>query len=189
MKDYDKYKKDGDIHWQWYFNFSNSYKDLIDESLAPFKKVSHHDLGSLVEIGCGDGVALNFLDKSGFKCTGVEPVVTATAFANEHDVNADFYNETVEEFIKRDLSFDYLLSINVIEHVEDPTAFVALMRRIKQFGVIITDRSVPGSDISSYHNREYTPLEFEELFKDFDLKKLPLSNDEFFGYIIKNKTL
>jgi 2-polyprenyl-3-methyl-5-hydroxy-6-metoxy-1,4-benzoquinol methylase len=189
MQDYDKYKKEGDIHWKWYFTFKNSYKDLVDQALDPFRKVSKHNLGTLLEIGCGDGVALNFLSRSGFYCTGVEPVITATAFAEEHGVTAEYYNETVEEFVKRGLRFDYFFSLNVIEHVQKPEVFVELMRRVKYFGVIVTDRKQAHVDLSKYHMREYSPKEFEELFKDFDLTKLPLSNDAFFGYIIKNKTI
>jgi 2-polyprenyl-3-methyl-5-hydroxy-6-metoxy-1,4-benzoquinol methylase len=187
MKEYDKYKKDGDLHWHWYFNLKHPYKTLVDESLAPFRQVSKFDLGTLVDIGCGDGIPLSFLARTGFICTGVDPDGAATAFAEYHGVKADFFNEKAEEFVKRELEYDYLYSLNVIEHLDNPEVMVEMMRRVKNFGVIVTDRAL--GEVSPYHAREYSPVQFEALFKDFELTKLPVSDDEYFGYIIKNKLL
>lgn len=183
-KQYDKYDQ-GDIHWQWYHNTPN-YFDLVNESLAPFKGI---ELGSVIDVGCGDGLPLSFLDQWGFKCYGVDSSKTGIDYALEHNVSAEYFIQKAEEFARRGMEFDYLYSLNTIEHLDDPNAMVEIMKKIKKFGVIVTDyaKGEGSKDRNDYHNIEFTPESFKELFKDFVLEQIPISNDAFFGFKISNK--
>jgi SAM-dependent methyltransferase len=184
MREYDKYKM-GDIHWQWYYN-TPEYYDLVNESLIPFKE--NTELGSVVDIGCGDGLSLSFLDEWGYKCFGVDPSKTGIDLALEHNVSAEYFIEKAEKFKDRDIKFDYLYSMNTIEHLDDPQAMVEIMKKIKNYGVIITDWHGKHPDKKdSYHNIEFTPDSFKELFKDFNLTELSLSSPRYFGFIVRNK--
>lgn len=184
IQQYDKYQKFGDLHWQWYQSNNEGYRSLVDESLVPFQGVN---LGTVVDVGCGDGLPLFFLNQMGFRCYGVEPERDAVELAMRHNVRAEYFIETAEKFAKRGMGFDYLYCLNTIEHLDDPQSLIKIARRIRNFSVIVTDNKDTVVDRSRYHKCEFSPVEFEVLFKDFELERLPLSHPQFFGYIIKNK--
>lgn len=183
QKRYDKYSQ-GDIHWQWYHNLP-SYYQLVNESIAPFKNIP---IGTVVDVGCGDGLPLSFLDQLGFKCYGVEPEMDGINLAVAHNVTAEFFVERAEEFANRDLGFDYLFCLDTIEHLEHPEVMVKIMKRIRKFGIIITDwaGTHEEKDSSRYHNIEFTPETFAELFRGFRLDRIQISNPKYFGYMIRN---
>ncbi len=182
-KEYDKYKQYGDIHWQWYSGHAE-YNFNVDDSIRPFKLTDGQ--GTLIDIGCGDGLPLSILHELGFKCYGVDSSEEGIDLAVNHNVSAEFFIETAEKFAKRGLEFDYLYSLNTIEHLDDPSCMVDIMRKIKQFGVIVTDDGSKAAQKSEYHNIEFTDDTFRELFKDFNLEKLNIRGD-YIGYKIWNK--
>lgn len=63
-----------------------------------------------------------------------------------------------------DKSFDYVVSIDVVEHVPDDAGFVRELARIARLGVLLTTPlSCLGRDIWPYHIREYRAREFLDL--------------------------
>jgi hypothetical protein len=83
--------------------------------------------------------------------------------ARGHDMDPRLASEHVlvcplEEIPSK--SFDVVTAIDVIEHVEDPAAFVLELKRIARQGIFVT---TPNWTISRctwpYHLREYTPRE------------------------------
>lgn len=83
------------------------------------------------------------------------------------------------------MKYDCLFSLNTIEHLDDPGALVRIMRRIRKFGVIVTD--VPGTSPSKYHTHEMPENEFRHLFAEFDLEPLAIRHPEYYGFIIRPK--
>ena len=181
---YDKYERDGDIHWQWYAKNTHRYKDLVNDAIRPFIGA---DLGSVIDVGCGDGLPLSLLNDLGFKCSGVDMNEEGIKLALEHGVSAEFFIQEAERFAGRKMKFDYLFSLNTIEHLMDPKAMVEIMKNIKEFGVIITDVKNPDGRSSVYHTHEFSPEEFEDLFADLHLTRIDISDPAYFGYIVKNK--
>lgn len=168
-REYDKYNQ-GDIHWQWYHN-TPAYFQLVNESLLRFKGAER---GSVVDVGCGDALPLSFLSEWGYDCFGVDPSYEAIDLAMKHNVSAEFFVETGEKFATRGMETDYLYSLNTIEHMDDPAAMVEIMRRVRKWGIIVTDNRNASKDISPYHEREFTPEQFHELFKEFNVERLQL---------------
>lgn len=75
--------------------------------------------GRLLEIGCGAGAFLNDLSGIGFDCVAVESSKAAydlATYINSKNENVKIYSE-VRESWKAD--FDYCLSFEVLEHIED----------------------------------------------------------------------
>jgi cyclopropane fatty-acyl-phospholipid synthase-like methyltransferase len=63
-------------------------------------------------------------------------------------------------------SFDVVLAIDVIEHVEHPLGFLSELARVARIGVFLTTPNWTASrNRWSYHLREYKPREFQELTK------------------------
>lgn len=185
--DYDKYEKYGDLHWQWYNDPKHLYRELVDQSLEPFREVK--EIGTLVDIGCGDGVSMHWLNLMGFKCAGVDPSEAGVKIAlMQHNVEGEYFIEKAEGFEKREMEFDYLYSLNTIEHLDNPAVMVKIMKRIKKFGVIVTDNddTIESSKRSVYHNTQFSPTTLEDLFKGFGMERIKINHPDYFGYKIWN---
>lgn len=93
--------------------------------------------GSLLEIGSYCGLFLKQAKGSGWQCTGIEPSQWAAQYSLVQDpqmriLNAPF--QIAKESLKE--PFDVIVSWDVIEHVEDPSAFIRdTSSLLKQGGV------------------------------------------------------
>ena len=166
MSDYPKYRKNGDIHWKWYMSGNVWYSYLVNDSVAQFRGLN----GTLLDVGCGDGVSSYMLACRGFRVIGIDPESVGVRIAVDKMKYLKFKGQviTVENFVKSSVEgFDYLYSLNTIEHCEDPKVFVELMKRIKNFGIIVTDNAEVSTGKHPYHTKEFTKETLKELFKDF----------------------
>lgn len=178
---YTKYDTQGACHWNEYARKRN-YKDIVDSSLLPFKGVKK---GTLIDIGCGDGVSSCFLAKMGFEVTGVEIEPLGIKYAKEMcKEKVNWICEDAEHISTLDAEFDYLYSMNTIEHLKKPEIMVDLMKKVKKFGIIVTDDSEVSKKGNDFHEKEFNREEFKELFKDFKLEEIPMKWYKFFGYKI-----
>lgn len=181
-KEYDKYEIQKDVHWQWYAGHSE-YSFLVDDSLKAFATAP---LGTVIDVGCGDGLPLSLLTGLGFKGYGVDNSYTGIDLAVNRNVSAEFFIEKAEKFAERGLKFDYLYSLNTIEHLDNPAAMLEIMKNIKEFGVIVTDDASFHIDKDPYHSIEFTDESFRELFKEFNLEQLTVRG-KYIAYKVWNK--
>ena len=180
---YKKYEKRGSIHWKWYLGNNVGYKVLVNESIKYFP-----DKGTVVDIGCGDGLPSYLLADKGLEVTGIEPDMIGLTIARDRlsGLNFTAHETTIDDFVKEnDQRFDYLYSLNTIEHVDDEKAFVEMMNRINRFGIIITDNKDAKKRKHPYHTKEYNRESLKELFKGFKVEDIKFSdkwvNDHFIG--------
>ena len=75
----------------------------------------------LLELGCGSGYLLHRLSQAGARCTGLEPGVQAQQASSHYglEVIGDFFPSPHVEG-----PFDYVVHYCVLEHLEDPQAFL-----------------------------------------------------------------
>jgi SAM-dependent methyltransferase len=79
-----------------------------------------------IDVGCGGGYMVDAMQKLGANATGIDLDPEAIAFAKEnHHPDATYYCESVHDFAKRGLKFDFGHSSQVIEHVGEFNEFVA----------------------------------------------------------------
>ena len=105
---YDKYEKRGALHWDEYRN-NTYYKKLVDESLAPFKEVKS---GSVLDLGCGDGLVSQLLYMKGLDVTGIDSVPLGIEYAEKMcSDEIELITIYAEDFVKHLRSFDYLYSL------------------------------------------------------------------------------
>jgi len=171
MIPYDKYRKLGDVHWKWYMGDNIGYRCLIDDSLKYFS--GWHIKGTVMDIGCGDGVSSYILANKGLYVSGIDPDEIAINIATAKLKYLKFIGhcKKLEDFLKEDYNeYDYLYSVNTIEHIEDPSLFVEAMKRVKNFGVVVTDNSLGMKH--KYHNIEFTIESLKELFKDYQTEEI-----------------
>ncbi len=182
---YTKYKE-GPIHWQWYFGEGHDeYRNLVDETVELFDDVVP---GTLVDIGAGDGLVDHFLVEKGFSVTGVEPVESAIAYAKTKLPTLEVQNMTVEEFAKKNKqNFDYMLSVDTIEHVKDYGKFRDIMKFINKFAIIITDDGALSKETNEFHYKEFTIEELKKIFIGYRVEEIFLKNKKMIGVKVWKK--
>lgn len=88
--------------------------------------------GKLLDVGCGDGEALEILRDLGWQVCGVEFDSQAVDAARKR--NLDIRQGTLTDAAFPDETFDAITSSHVMEHVHDPRAFFAESRRVLRKG-------------------------------------------------------
>jgi 2-polyprenyl-6-hydroxyphenyl methylase / 3-demethylubiquinone-9 3-methyltransferase len=93
------------------------------DSLRPF-----HGL-RILDIGCGGGLVAEPMARLGGEVVGVDAsernIEIARAHARQSGVAVDYRPGTAEGLLESGARFDVVLSLEVVEHVADPAAFLA----------------------------------------------------------------
>lgn len=143
-----------------------------------------------LDVGCGAGLLCEPLARMGATVTGLdaapENIAAAKAHAQPQGLAIDYRSEAIEDFPGR--GFDLVTSLEVIEHVDDPRAFIAgLARAMADDGLMIL--STPNRTALSklmlvelaeltgriprgthHHEQFITPEELEKLLADAGLQ-------------------
>ena len=94
---------------------------------------------SILDVGCGGGLVCEPLARLGAKMSGADADAQAIEVASTHaqgqGLSISYHNKAIEEI---DQKFDVVLALEIIEHVNDPAAFVqACAARVKDGGLLI----------------------------------------------------
>jgi len=123
--------------------------------------------GLLLEIGCGAGTLLHELSRRGFECEAMETSVAALEIANYVNLGKASIHSAPQPHWEA--KFNYLLSFEVLEHIEDDRNALALWYSwLKPGGAMIL--SVPAhlkkwtaSDVWAGHFRRYEMRQLTDL--------------------------
>jgi methionine biosynthesis protein MetW len=93
--------------------------------------------GTLLDVGCGDGLMLSLLGKKGIAAEGIDASQTAVTRCIEKGMVARV------EVLSGDLpypdaAFDTVMLLDVLEHVYDPLALLREARRVAKRAVIVS---------------------------------------------------
>lgn len=125
-----------------YYNKAKEKKDWNGGDLGfalnfIFEKLEKENLNSLLELGCGRAEILNFLPLS-MKYTGLDPSSKCITELKSKDRDNSFIEGYAEEISFDDNSFDFIFSVNALEHFYDPQkSIVEMIRVAKPGGYII----------------------------------------------------
>ena len=117
--------------------YHGRWNDIYNNILEIKKNLSKNT--SILDIGCGWGLALEFFKKKGMTCYGFDPSIEAVEYANKNKLNvkhAGIKNMDVFEGKK----FNIITMLNVLEHLSDPILALKQIKKIlNKNGILIID--------------------------------------------------
>lgn len=146
--------------------------------------------GRVLEIGTGIGYGIDII------APHCEKFITIDKFTSDTTAtlpdNVEFKQATVPPLPFADETFDYVVSFQVIEHIDDDREFVKEILRVLRKGgkFIVTTPNRPMSITRNpWHVREYTSEELYMLLKGFDSVECRgvVGNERVMAYYEKNR--
>src|SRR5437016_9987878 len=113
---------------------------------------------ALLEVGCHAGVLLDRFRGQGWSVSGVEPDGSAANFARSH-YRLDVTASTLEDAGYDPGTFDAVVMLHVIEHLDDPAGTVgAIARVLRPGGFLVVETPVYATAMCSLFGRGGTNL-------------------------------
>jgi 2-polyprenyl-3-methyl-5-hydroxy-6-metoxy-1,4-benzoquinol methylase len=91
----------------------------------------------VVDLGCGGGQMLQALGRFAKSATGVDLSSNSIAFARKHFAKHTFYDEPLSTFAQRGLTYDFVFSSELLEHLADPHEFMRTVSQITRPGGLV----------------------------------------------------
>lgn len=140
-----------------------------------FKKYFPSKTLRVLDVGCGTGAVLEWVKNMGHIGEGVDNSLMALEYCREKGLKVEL--GTAESMNYQNETFDVVLALDVLEHLDDDKGAVLEIHRIlKKGGCLIA--TVPAHkqlwsyhDVALHHKRRYTQAEFSDLLKEqFQIK-------------------
>ena len=152
----------------------------IAERIARAHGRSGHDLTglALLDVGCGAGLASEAFAQMGARVTGLdaagEALEAARAHAASGGLSIDYREGTPEAIAASGASYDAVVALEVIEHVEDRNAFLAALAALARPG---------GQVFLSTLNRTARSFLMAKVGAEYVLRMLPVGTHDWRMFI------
>lgn len=149
-------------HW-WYRNRRMLIADILQHYCVP------RDV-HIADVGCGTGLLIKDLAAAGYQnIVGFDNSPVAVEFCKKRDVSNIFLSNA-EHISAADASFDVVLLLDVLEHIQDENLAISeIWRILRPDGILVV--TVPAfkflwgiNDVLSQHYRRYTLTALRKLF-------------------------
>ncbi|MBK9081531.1 MAG: bifunctional 2-polyprenyl-6-hydroxyphenol methylase/3-demethylubiquinol 3-O-methyltransferase UbiG [Rhizobiales bacterium] len=95
----------------------------------------------ILDVGCGGGILCEPLARMGAAVTGIDPapgnIGIARAHARRAGLSVDYRATTAEELAAAGETFDAVCAMEVVEHVVEPAAFLAVVASLARPGGVV----------------------------------------------------
>lgn len=161
MPEFTKYRERGAYHWQWYAENTFGYREQVDFIVRQFPRS-----GSVLDVGCGDGLIAYKLFRRGLAVTGIDPERLSIDLGYDQIGRAyrrrSPWSEVLRRLQQRDVrthlarrglvlrpqsiyelgthaQYEYALCHEVIEHVPEPERLIATVAAVtRRFALFTT---------------------------------------------------
>src|SRR3989344_8655701 len=96
------------------------------------------DNGSVLDLGCGDGMLLDSLKLRGNRIEGVDISGEAVKKCEVKGHKVELFDFSDGKLPYADNSFDYVVMLDVLEHLYDPDTVLAEAKRVSKRFVILS---------------------------------------------------
>lgn len=167
--------------------------------LFPYTEAANLVSGNVLEIGCGWGRGLELLTKAADHYTGIDKNTDLIAALSKAYPDATFIAANIPPLTGRDSvpladnTFDFIVTFQVIEHIENDELFIKEAHRVLKPGgklLLTTVNKTFSLTRNPWHVREYTANELKGLLaKHFRTIKMQgvHGNDKVMTYYEQNK--
>lgn len=164
----------------------NRLRYMLSPQFDAYEQVAEQTHGRIADIGCGTGFGTHLLANGGNTVFAYEVDSEALKFA-QRAFPSDRVTYSYGNIVKgiEDKDFDYVVMIDVIEHIgEDVQAVQNVHEMLKPGGVFIcsTPNRLSRYRKSDNHVREYSPTELlellEKVFGNVDIRNHKLERND-----------
>ncbi len=147
---------------------SPKYNYLFQRSYLAYVEAAKIVSGRVLEIGTGSGYGIKVISEKADKFVTIDKFVSdAAKNLGSQYKNVEFLQMTVPPLHGlEDNSFDYVITFQVIEHIEDDHTFLKEINRVLKKGgklIVTTPNKTMSLTRNPWHVREYTVKEFDDL--------------------------
>jgi 2-polyprenyl-3-methyl-5-hydroxy-6-metoxy-1,4-benzoquinol methylase len=149
----------------------------------------------VLDVGCGDGVLSYLLAEKGAVISGIdnskEAIITASEKCKQFD-NIKFIKSSVYELPFDEMSFDYVVSSDVIEHLRDPDKMLSEIKRVwNRRGKIIITSPIKYTEIplDKMHYKEFFEEEFVKILEKYFDEIRIVKSHPLFWFELQNRQI
>lgn len=167
---------------------------IYQRHLIAYKEAAKLVSGTVLEVGSGEGYGIMELAPKADHYIAVDKYNTDISDELKKENNITFIQTEVPPLkTVEDNSVDFVVTFQVIEHINDDEMFLQEIHRVLKPGgklILTTPNSMMSLTRNPWHTREYTPEQMREVLKssfdNYELKGV-FGNDKVMDYYNKNK--
>lgn len=167
---------------------------IFQRHMIAYKEASKLISGTVLEIGCGEGYGISELVQFSKKYIGVDKFDTYISADIKKNNDIIFHKMEIPPLLNIEAnSIDFVVTFQVIEHIQDDHYFLREIFRVLKPGgklLLTTPNKLMSLSRNPWHIREYTPFEMKDILRKYFVKsevKGVYGNDIVMEYYQKNK--
>ena len=167
---------------------------IFQRHMIAYKEASKLISGTVLEIGCGEGYGISELVKFSEKYIGVDKFDTSISEEIKKNNDIVFHKMEIPPLLNiKANSIDFVVTFQVIEHIQDDHYFLKEIFRVLKPGgklLLTTPNKLMSLSRNPWHIREYTPFEMNDILSKYFAKTQVngvYGNDLVMEYYKKNK--
>ena len=167
---------------------------IFQRHMIAYKEASKLISGTVLEIGCGEGYGISELVEFSKKYIGVDKFDTFISEEIKKNNDIVFHKMEIPPLLNIEAnSIDFVVTFQVIEHIQDDHYFLKEIFRVLKPGgklLLTTPNKLMSLSRNPWHIREYTPFEMKDILSKYFAKTQVngvYGNDLVMEYYKKNK--